>query len=279
LVECECDTENWRGAFFEDWLVMMDSFGACGAHQELILSLIEMQQLFFSDQNDRNLRVICEEFVQPVNGWWRHQQGLFNYRGSMKIFRSLVKCNVAERLNAIGVRKWRLDIIHLVERMSSVEMRDLDRYFDTILSKLVSFEREYQLRSDAAFLLELALWKSNIGDSAQSDNTEHNGQSEDDTARTRRQCRVDCRADTIIPNVLSYLIVVQEDTGTGSGPVKNAVHREQEDPTIMDLNPEKSLENQRPPEEVSKSDIDPTYKKYYHMLKVVREQSPVQISF
>ena len=52
------------------------------------------------------------------------------------------------------------------------------------------------------------------------------------------------------------------------GAVKNAVQRDQEDPTIMDLDPEKSLDSQRPPEEVSESDIDPAFKKYYHMLKV-----------
>ena len=52
------------------------------------------------------------------------------------------------------------------------------------------------------------------------------------------------------------------------GAVKNAVQRDQEDPSIMDLDPEKSLDSQRPPEDVSESDIDPAFKKYYHMLKV-----------
>ena len=51
------------------------------------------------------------------------------------------------------------------------------------------------------------------------------------------------------------------------GAVKNAVQRDQQDPTIMDLDPEKSFESQRPPEE---EDIDPAFEKYFKMLKVVR---------
>ena len=60
------------------------------------------------------------------------------------------------------------------------------------------------------------------------------------------------------------------------GAVKNAVQRDQQDPTIMDLNPDKSLESQRPPSKANVSDDgpplnkDPAYDKYFRMLKMVR---------
>ena len=57
------------------------------------------------------------------------------------------------------------------------------------------------------------------------------------------------------------------------GSVKNAMQRDQQDPTIMDLDPEKSLESQRPPQNEKPDDPplkdDPTYSKYFKMLKMV----------
>ena len=60
------------------------------------------------------------------------------------------------------------------------------------------------------------------------------------------------------------------------GAVKNAMQRDEQDPTIMDLDPEKSLESQRPPEKSTDGDDepplneDPKYAKYFKMLKMVR---------
>ena len=59
------------------------------------------------------------------------------------------------------------------------------------------------------------------------------------------------------------------------GAVKNAMQRDEQDPTIMDLDPEKSLESQRPPKKSDDDDEpplneDPKYAKYFKMLKMVR---------
>ena len=57
------------------------------------------------------------------------------------------------------------------------------------------------------------------------------------------------------------------------GAVKNAMQRDQQDPTIMDLDPEKSLESQRPPEKPDDDgpplNKDPKYEKYFRMQKMV----------
>ena len=189
------------GAFFEDWGVMMEALSISPAYQELVQTLTEIGHLFFSDESDILRQTTCEEFVGQVKGWWQS-----SVNSSMRTFQFLAKCNIAERLNAIGVRDWRLDIKQVVERISSVGNFETCAFFDTIHSKLVTYEREYHQLKDAAFLLELTLWKSRIDELLQLDNMEHNDQLDDDNADARGQCRISCGADIIIPNVLPFLI-------------------------------------------------------------------------
>ena len=197
LMECDY-RDDWEESFFEDWGAMMASFTAL-THQELIRSLMETRQRFFADQNDVNyvnLQLVCEDLVQPLNGWWRPHED--DKCRSMESFQFLVKCNIAERLGTIGVRTWRVHIKNLVEGVSTFQLSKLYDYFDTIHLKLLAYEREYPRLKDDAFLLELALWKTKIDEL------------DDDNADARRQCRINCGANVIIPNVLPYLISNEE---------------------------------------------------------------------
>ena len=67
------------------------------------------------------------------------------------------------------------------------------------------------------------------------------------------------------------------------GAVKNAIQRDQQDPTIMDLDAEKSLESQRPSVKEEGNDPplkeDPMYSKYFKMLKMVSNSGRRQCSF
>lgn len=69
------------------------------------------------------------------------------------------------------------------------------------------------------------------------------------------------------------------------GAVKNAMQRDQQDPTIMDLDHEKSLDSQRAAEKDSAGDDgpplnkDPTYEKYFRMLKMVSARGIVLVHF
>ena len=145
----------------------MDAISTPWAHQEIVQSLLETEQRFFINQSDSTrLQIICEELVHPLKGWWRREESHYN---SMRMFRFLVKCNVAERLTAIGISKWRANINHLVERTSSISGAWLETHYDKIRSNLMAYEHEYQQMKDAAFLLELALWKTKIDESTQRD--------------------------------------------------------------------------------------------------------------
>ena len=95
-----------------------------------------------------------------------------------------------------------MHIKNSVERIASVKQGyKLDIYFDSIHSTLLTYERQYQQLNEAAFLLELALWKSKIDESLENDNVD-----------TREGCRVNCGAVIIIPNVLPYLILPDPTT-------------------------------------------------------------------
>ena len=184
---------GWREAFSKDWGAMIEACSTSPTYQEIVQSLLETQNRFFSDQSGINLKMVCEELVHPLTGWWRPDKGSLYV--SMNVFEFFVRCSIAERLDAIGVRKWRMGIKLLVERISSIDRSKLVDHFDTIHFKLVTYEREYPQLKDTAFLLELALWKREIDESEL-----HNG-----TVNARGQCRINCGADTIIPNVLPFL--------------------------------------------------------------------------
>ena len=169
------------------WGEMIHTFGSLQLHSELIQYLQEIHQRLFPDINNADWQKVCEEFIKP-----------FNNPRDNKVFRFLVKCSVSERLNAIGVRKWRTDIQNLVYGLHLIEHYNLTTDCDTVHSKLISYEQEYRQLKDATLLLELALWKSEIDQNYQTD--------EQLTADTKGQCRVTCGAGIIIPNILPYLI-------------------------------------------------------------------------
>ena len=191
-----------RESFFLELGAVIESCSA-SRPQELSQYLAQMQQRFAADRNDANfLQLMCEEFIQPLKGWWRPGDEITD---SMKAFQFLIKHRVAERSSTILVQKWRMDIKHSVQRISLTACWKLAALFDTIQSKLETYEREYPQLIEGAFLLELALWKSKID------------QLEDGTAgNARGECRINCGADIIIPNVLPYLIAIHQEEGNGS---------------------------------------------------------------
>jgi hypothetical protein len=133
-----CFNDGWRETLVEDWGAMVETLSESQVyHQELAQSLVEIEQRFFANQNHTNLQLVCEEFVQPLKGWWRPDPE--ETLNSMWTFWVLVKCNIPTRLNAIGVRKWRMHIKHLVEALSSTARPKMS----TIHSKLITYEHAY----------------------------------------------------------------------------------------------------------------------------------------
>jgi len=187
--------DDWND-FSLIWTTTMEAFTISQGYHELRQRLLQIQQTFFPDHTDVNWQLVCEHFVDPLRGWW--QPDLFNLHQLMELFCFLIKCNIAGRLVGIGVRNWRTKISDMVVKISSSPGSGLVTYqLDAIQSKLVSFKHEYHQLEESAFLLELVLWKIKINES-QMDSA--------DDAAMRIECHISCRADIIIPNVLTYLI-------------------------------------------------------------------------
>mmetsp|Transcript_29808 Transcript_29808/g.62243 ORF Transcript_29808/g.62243 Transcript_29808/m.62243 type:complete len:858 (-) Transcript_29808:905-3478(-) len=187
------------------WMQMVEMLSSSQTHTHLVQSLLVIHQRFFpdADEDTNTLRdysphyyrpdaiekILCEEFAGPLSGWWKSQ---YNVSPNLETFRFLVKCRISERLDILRVRNWRKDIINMVKGIPSfgTSMRKPD--FDVIHTKLVSYEQV----KEAMALLELALWKSKLDQSKKTGN---------DAADMKVQCHVNCGADIIMPNVLSFL--------------------------------------------------------------------------
>jgi len=57
------------GSFFEYWDAMMETLTQ--SSQELTRHLNMIQQKFFSDRTNVDWRVLCEELIGPLSGWWK----------------------------------------------------------------------------------------------------------------------------------------------------------------------------------------------------------------
>lgn len=184
-----------RDSFSNCWFAMSKALQTIESGDVLTQQLNSVQKELFPDPDDINLQMICEELVGSMNGWWNANRMLF----SRKSFQFLLKCNIPERVNAIGVRKWRLDIIALVEKLSTIPRgSDHNAYLDSIYSKVLFYELEYESLKNVTSVLELALWKAKIKESILL--------GEDAGAGLKPTCRVNSGADVIIGNVLQYLI-------------------------------------------------------------------------
>jgi len=75
---------------------------------------------------------------------------------------------------------------------------------------LISYEPECRFLTDASSLLELALWKVKVSE---------RGDTESMSADEKVQCRANCGANIVIPNVLQFIMsgsgsYIEDDYGT-----------------------------------------------------------------
>jgi len=206
------DSDQAVEAFFEEWRSMMNVYSTSAAYQGLAQRLTQIEQTHFSEQNNINWQSLCGSLVMnPLDGWWNP-----DFNVSLFIFSFLAKCKITkERLDAIGIRMWRQEIKVLVEKFSSTKRNGccLESRIGYIYSKLVAYEGKYCQLTDAMTLLELALWKHELPeviDGSMQRKRSYTGQMKENT-NLRKDCRINCGATVIIPNVLSFLIDNKEN--------------------------------------------------------------------
>jgi len=117
-------------------------------------------------------------------------------------FRNLVQCSLSKRIDAIGIKQWRDDIMQ-VKGPIGTGNKYFSIFITDIEAKVASYEVEYHKLKEATSLLELALWKHNMNKHCEGRRTKRVKIEE---SHLREQCRVSCAADVIIEHVLPYLL-------------------------------------------------------------------------
>ncbi len=138
----------------------------------------------------------CDEMEEFVSGesfrdWWNN--GISKH--ALKTYSFLARCNVPARVGLLTPIKWQANIHSMLEQIPAVGFDALDDYFDSIASMLTTYER----LPDAIPLLELAVWKSKILEIQERKTCEL-------SVMMKLQCRNECGAFVIVPNVLSFIL-------------------------------------------------------------------------
>jgi len=132
-------------------------------------------------------------------------------RVPVEIFRFLIHLTIYDRVEQLGLGRWRAAIRDEVDRLPDRgNMRNTE--LKGIKLKLAFAEYTYDQLKEATFILELALWKAKIDEcnslagKKRSSNRLSNKRMRVDKEGFVHQCRISCGAEVIIRNVLPFLI-------------------------------------------------------------------------
>ena len=172
---------------------MMKTLGKANTATEVIQKLFDLQKDSFPQHS-----IDWETVLEQLTGQ------SFVSEATIKF---LVKCSITKRVNEIGLRNLRERLFDDIRTIRPMLNGRLDRraFLDTIRSKLTEYEAEYSKLKEATTILELALWKIKMNDHIQG-GKRRNKMVKIAEADRRKQCRISCGADIVIPHVLLYLV-------------------------------------------------------------------------
>ena len=186
-----------------DWDGMMVTLCRADASEDVMQNLLNIQQTLSPEYNidwNRILGALERITKSPTQGH--------------AVFCFLIRCSIATRVNAIGVKHFREALVkdNFRERSPlpghSVHYNRAE-WRAEILATLEFYESEYQKLKDSTTLLELALWKSRMDDSSFGQGETVGGGNKKmkmDESNFRLQCRINCGADHVVENVWPYLL-------------------------------------------------------------------------
>ena len=120
----------------------------------------------------------------------------------------LIRCSIATRVNAIGVKHFRNAMDADSWTGGNYNFNRQEWHTET-LTQLEYYESEYRRLKESTSLLELAMWKTRIEYASMDDgNTMVGGKKKlkMDLSDFRLQCRVSCGAEQVVENVFPYLL-------------------------------------------------------------------------
>lgn len=188
-----------------DWAGMVETLGRApyvpgraSASLVCIENVLDTQQTAFPDDHVNWQQIVAKWASEDTNRATDREAQKFH----RDAFKYLITFSISERLNSLGVLKWRKEILSDIDRLRWF-VRYRKNSTQLIYSKLAHYEHMDQLR-EASSLLELALWKASIDLSMSNDQDR-----ERESFRKKTNigvCRIRCGADIVVPNVLHFLL-------------------------------------------------------------------------
>ena len=192
------------------WGKMLETLGAAANPLDTLKGLLVMQQTHFPEQKV-DWDNLLDDVAKPL-------ETSIDRRPSVEVFRFLIKHRISDRVESIGVKQWRKDIMNMIEsipektsdtplhrQMESMGTRE--SHLGSIRAKLASFECDFHRLKEATTMLELALWGAKINESRPINTSKRTKKkAKIDESSLRNQCRISCGADNVIENVLPYLL-------------------------------------------------------------------------
>lgn len=193
-----------------NWSMMIETLGKAGAPKETIQSLIDVQRESFLDHQIIDWGTILQRATSipsPRNNFRQTQ---------IESFGHLLDLSIKERVSVIGPR-WRDSIMHLIQTFNDGSDTGLKISYESSIrrqnflteleTKLAQSETDYHNLKEACTLLELVLWKKEMSDKSQGEQSSRKRTklNENETS-VREQYRIGCGADVVIEHVLPFLL-------------------------------------------------------------------------
>mmetsp|Transcript_28919 Transcript_28919/g.61077 ORF Transcript_28919/g.61077 Transcript_28919/m.61077 type:complete len:551 (+) Transcript_28919:199-1851(+) len=187
-----------------NWEKMLETLSLGNAPLQTIQNLLDTHKTYFPQQPIQ-WEIILQKLAEPFRSWKEHY-------ASIETFRYLVQCSVASRVAAIGLKQWREQIIGQIARIRDGH-RSRKADLANFIMTLGYYEGEFGKLKGATSMLELALWKARMVDGrggrlASSPSSLSKKMVEE--SEYRQRCRISCRADNVIENVLPFLLPEKE---------------------------------------------------------------------
>ena len=166
--------------FVFDWEAMTIMLAQDNAPLRRIQTLLDTYERCFSDQKFDMTNVVKALESTP--------------HGTIATFQLILRTSLEKRLKDLDVWRWTVALTEEIDSFSRFEFLE-DVETRSVYSQLA----RYESYKEAAYLLELALWKSSLA------NRRKKARSGNPSKRRRNQCRIGSGAEIVIPNVLPFL--------------------------------------------------------------------------
>ena len=181
-----------------DWNGMIVTLVKARKPVSNIRDVINAQQERFPDQRC-DLQSIVVELTETESSFPEFRMSSIPF-GSLMF---LLQDSISDRIYSLDVGRWQEEMQNRVNRLSAVEARLRGEYVKALYVRLAAYEE----MKECSWVLELALWTAKLDElsSGECQSPSQKKARVDDSISHKDLCRINCGANIVIPNVLSYL--------------------------------------------------------------------------